>query len=74
MARIRIVWRGDVLRALRRDRGLTQAELARKVGCLRPEIARWETRADVWPSAPRLVQLALALGVRAEDLATKEAA
>lgn len=69
-----IVWRGDELARLRRDRGLTQAELARKIGCCREEIARWETRADVWPSAARLVQLALALGVQAEQLSTKRAA
>lgn len=68
-----IVWRGDELARLRRDRGLTQVELARIVGCDPTEIARWEARTH-WPRAERLVQLALALGVRVEDLATKEAA
>jgi transcriptional regulator with XRE-family HTH domain len=71
---LKIVWRGDELARLRRDRGLTQAELARKIGCDPSEVARWETRSDIWPRAARLVQIAIALGVTVEQLATERAA
>ncbi|MBK9120457.1 MAG: helix-turn-helix transcriptional regulator [Phycisphaerales bacterium] len=33
---------GEMLRAARREAGLSQAELAARLGCPQPTIARWE--------------------------------
>jgi transcriptional regulator with XRE-family HTH domain len=71
---LRIVWRGDELKRLRRAKGLTQEQLAIRLGCGRDEVARWETRPDRWPSAARLIQIAIVLGVDPKALATSEAA
>lgn len=53
--------------ALRKDAGLSQAELARLVGEPQANIAFWE-RTDKPPRSDVLPKLADALGVRIEDL------
>lgn len=52
---------GDLLRAMRARRGLTQADAARAVGVSQGRLARWE-RSEDWPAAERLHRLCLALG------------
>lgn len=54
---------GTVLRELRRGAGLTQAELARRMGTTQSAVARWE-RGAVAPSLPSLRRLAAACGHR----------
>jgi transcriptional regulator with XRE-family HTH domain len=58
---------GERLTALRKARGLTQVELARKIGSSQRAISRYETVADRAP-APVLAKLALALGVSTDEL------
>ena len=52
---------------LRVERGLTQADLARAVGCYPKDVSRWET-GERSPSAKSLVKLAAALGAPMEQL------
>jgi transcriptional regulator with XRE-family HTH domain len=52
----------DLLREARLRAGLTQAELARRVGRTQSQIARWE-RGDVKPSLERLRELIRACGL-----------
>lgn len=58
---------GERLTALRKARGLTQVELARKIGSSQRAISRYETVADRAP-APVVAKLALALGVSTDEL------
>lgn len=58
---------GERLTALRKARGLTQVELARRIGSSQRAISRYETVADRAP-APILAKLALALGVSTDEL------
>ena len=53
---------GDLLREARLRAGLTQAELARRVGTSQPAVARWESGA-VQPSFERLRELVRACGL-----------
>ena len=53
--------------ALRADAGMTQVELARRVGVSQSQIADWERGAHV-PSARSIARLAGALGVPAADV------
>ena len=55
------------LAALRADAGMTQVELARRVGVSQSQIADWERGAHV-PSARSIERLAVALGVPAADV------
>lgn len=59
---------GDLLRALRRRRGMTQADVAAIVGVPQNAIARWE-RSDSWPDATRLHRLCYCLEARPEEIA-----
>jgi len=59
---------GDMLRAMRLRRGLTQAEAARAAGVSQGRLAEWERSGD-WPDAGRLHALCLALGAHAEEVA-----
>jgi transcriptional regulator with XRE-family HTH domain len=52
---------------MRIDLGLTQAQLAEKVGCYPKDISRWETGVRN-PGAKSLMALAKALGCSIEDL------
>ena len=60
-------WRGTVLKKIRQQRKLTQAELARRVGVHSITITRVETGARQ-PSMDLLQRLAKALKVKVGDL------
>jgi len=62
---------GARLAALRRDAGLTQAELADQVGEPQQNIALWEQSAKP-PRADAIPKLAKALGVTIEDFFTQK--
>lgn len=57
---------GEKLRAARLAAGLTQAQLAERVGCYQKDVARWE--AGLEPKALTLKKLAQALGCSMDDL------
>ncbi|MBX3248300.1 MAG: helix-turn-helix transcriptional regulator [Myxococcales bacterium] len=63
---------GARLRALRLEAGLTQAELARRTGIHRPNIARVEAGRHT-PSLETLTRLATAIGVPATRVLAAEA-
>lgn len=52
---------------LRRERGLTQAQLAELTGCTQKDISRWET-GERNPGTKSLIKLSKALGCRIETL------
>ena len=58
---------GERLAALRQARGLTQVQLAEKIGSTQRAVSRYETIADRAP-APVLAKLAQALGVTTDEL------
>lgn len=58
---------GQVVRAHRLHRGLSQEQLAQKAGCDRQSVNRVENAAYS-PSLPRILRLADALGVTPADL------
>ena len=58
---------GERLTALRKARGLTQVQLADKIGSTQRAVSRYETVADRAP-APVLARLAQALGVTTDEL------
>lgn len=55
------------LAQMRRDKGLTQSELAAKIGCYAKDVSRWETGART-PGAESLAKLAAALGCTSDDI------
>lgn len=57
---------GEKLKAARIAAGLTQAQLAEKVGCSQHHISRWEEGRE--PRALTLKKLAEALGCSMDDL------
>lgn len=59
------------LAALRRERGLTQDELARAVGVTRQAVSKWE-RGVIAPSTVNLVALGRLYGVPLDELANGE--
>ena len=58
---------GEKLRAARRAAGLTQGQLAEKVGCQQRDISRWEN-GQREPMASTLKKLALALECSMDEL------
>ena len=58
---------GEKLKAARQAAGLTQGQLAEKVGCQQRDISRWEN-GHREPVASTLKKLALALGCSMDDL------
>lgn len=52
------------------ERGLTQGQLAKMVGCLNKDISRWETGA-VTPRADALVKIATALECTIDEIINK---
>ena len=59
--------RDSALAQLRSERGMTQRELAARVGCYPKDISRWET-GTVLPGTASLIKLATALDCSYEDL------
>ena len=57
----------SALAQLRSERGMTQRELAARVGCYPKDISRWET-GTVLPGTASLIKLATALDCSYEDL------
>lgn len=57
----------SALAQLRCERGMTQRELAARVGCYPKDISRWET-GTVLPGTASLAKLAVALDCTYEDL------
>lgn len=57
---------GEKLKAARMAAGLTQAQLAEKIGCSQHHICRWEAGQE--PRALTLKNLAQALGCTMDDL------
>ena len=56
-----------MIKELRKKAGLTQAELAEKIGTTQERVCRWE-RGKIKPSLPMLVKLAAVFGVAITDL------
>lgn len=59
---------GDLLRAMRGRRGLTQVQVARAAGVGQGRLARWEQSED-WPMEERLHHLCSALGASPQETA-----
>ena len=57
----------SLLAQMRRERGMTQRELAAKIGCYAKDVSRWETGART-PGAESLAKLAAALGCSSDDI------
>ena len=64
---------GERLAALRKEKGMTQAQLAEILNVSNKTISRWET-AEGYPEITLLVPLAKALGVTVDDLLAEEKA
>lgn len=58
---------GEKLKAARKAAGLSQADLAEKVGCHQKDISRWESGLHE-PGALTLKKMAQALGCSMDDL------
>lgn len=58
---------GKIIRALRRERGLTQEELAGRIGVTAQAISKWENETGL-PDISQVVPLATELGVRTDVL------
>ena len=56
----------SALARLRMERGLTQGQLAERIGCRQKDVSRWES--GTMPGAGYLIKIALALGCRIEDI------
>lgn len=57
---------GDKLKEARRAAGMTQAQLAERIGCLQKDISRYESGRE--PGALTLKKIAIALGCSMDDL------
>ena len=57
----------SLLAQMRRERGMTQRELAARVGCYPKDISRWENGVRT-PGAESLAKLAAALGCTSDDI------
>ena len=58
---------GEKLKAARLAAGLTQGQLAERVGCHQKDISRWEAGTHE-PRAPTLKKMAQALGCSMDEL------
>lgn len=57
----------EVLARLRKEKGLSQAEVAEELGVTRQAVSRWES-GRAWPSAEKLVAVSRLYGVTVEEL------
>ena len=62
---------GERLKQYRRAKGLTQQELADRLGVSNKTVSRWESEGG-FPDVSLLVPLARALGVTVDDLLDEE--
>ena len=58
---------GETIQALRRQKNLTQEQLAELVGVSRQAVSKWELNTAL-PDTDKLVPLARALGVSVDEL------
>ena len=58
---------GEKLKAARKAAGMSQAELAEKIGCFQKDISRWESGLHE-PGALTLKKMAQALGCSMDEL------
>lgn len=58
---------GEFLYTLRKEKGLTQSELADKLGITNKAVSKWET-GDAFPETAQLVPLATIFGVTVDEL------
>ena len=58
---------GQIIKRLRKERGLTQESLAERLGVTFQAVSKWESGASD-PSTTNLMALAKLFGVSAEDL------
>ena len=58
---------GETIQALRRQKNLTQEQLAEQVGVSRQAVSKWELNTAL-PDTDKLVPLARALGVSVDEL------
>ena len=58
---------GDTLKRIRMERGMTQGQLADRIGCHQKDVSRWESGARA-PGTASLLKLAIALGCTMEEL------
>ena len=63
---------GNYLYALRKSRGMTQQELADKLGVTNKAVSKWET-GEAFPETAQLVPLSDIFGVTVDDLLRGEA-
>ncbi|RYG58656.1 transcriptional regulator, partial [bacterium] len=59
--------RGELLRALRMRRGLSQEETAQKIGVTTRTVRRWES-SEVWPAPAYISSLCYCLEARTEEM------
>ena len=59
------------LAELRKLRGLTQKELADRIGVTQSAVASWETR-QIYPTVKKLIQMAEIFGCTVDELIKKE--
>ena len=62
---------GDIIKELRKQRKITQTELAEKIGVTAQAISRWE-RSVGYPDITQLVPLAKAFGVTTDEILCKD--
>lgn len=58
---------GDNIKAARERAGLSQTELARRLGIRQPSVCAWEA-GKTFPSYPKLIELCAILRVTADEL------
>ena len=63
----------EILTRLRKEKGLSQKEVAEELGVTRQAISRWEA-GDAWPSMENLVALSRIYGVSLEELTQTDTA
>lgn len=62
---------GDLLRRKRKERGLTQGQVAEKLSVSQPSVAQWES-GKVLPSGGKLARLAQLLGLSVNEWAERQ--
>lgn len=56
-----------IIKDMRKKAGLTQMELAKKLGVVQSAVATWES-GEGYPAASRLIEIAAALNCTVDDL------
>ena len=62
---------GDFLYALRKEKGITQAQLAQELGVTNKAVSKWET-GEAMPETSLLVPLSKIFGVTVDELLNGE--